>query len=105
MRSFGKNLRALLKQRNISARQLAKTTDIAVTSLNDWIDSDDKLPRDAIVIKKLASFFDISTHELLFGENDPKSFIGEILEKTEIHTGLYEITVKKVLPKKGVKGN
>jgi hypothetical protein len=58
------------------------------------------MPRDPQVLKKLAEYFDCSVYFLLFGEEDPKSLIGEILEKTEIHTGIYEISIKKVKTKK-----
>ena len=44
---------------------------------------------------------DVSVHYLLYGEEDPKSIIGELLEKAEIMTGLFEITVKKISKKGG----
>jgi hypothetical protein len=62
--------------------------------------SDARMPRDPSVLKKLSEFFDCSVHFLLFGTEDPKSLIGEILDKTEIHTGMYEITVKRIKTKK-----
>jgi len=100
--SFGANIKKLLVARNMSVRELAIQLSLPVASVNEWVGSKGRLPRDLEVFKKLAAFFGISTHELLYGEPDPKSFIGELLEKTEIHTGLYEISVKRVTPKKGV---
>ena len=55
--------------------------------------------------EKLAEYFDCSVYFLLFGEEDPKSLIGEILEKTEIHTGMYETSIKKVKTKGGTHDN
>lgn len=96
MASFGQNLRSHLKRRNLSVRELAKAIGEPVATVNEWVDSKDRIPRNATVIRKIVEFFDISTHELLFGEPDPRSLVGEIIEKTEIHAGVYEITVRKV---------
>jgi len=96
MASFGQNLTRLLKAKNLSVREFAKTIEEPVATVNEWCGSTDRIPRSADVIKKIADFFSVTTHELLFGEADPRSLVGEILERTEIHTGLYEITIKKV---------
>lgn len=99
MKPFGENLKELLKQHNLTVRAASKKLDIPQASLNEWVGSPNRLPRDAGVIKKLAEFFNISVHELIYGTQEPKSIIGELLEKTEIHTGLYEISIKKVKAK------
>lgn len=104
-KAFGKNLSLLLKRDRISVTALAKKLGLPPTSINEWVDSDNKLPRDSQTIKKLAEFFKVGVHDLLFGEPDPRNLISEILEKTEIHTGLYEISVRKVNEKKIKKGD
>lgn len=96
---FGKNLESLMRQKSISARALAKKLNIPYKTVQEWIGTDARMPRDPNILKKLSSFFDCSVYFILFGEEDPKSFIGEILEKTEIHTGLYEISIRKVKTK------
>lgn len=94
---FGETLRGLMEQRNVSGRQLAQRIGVAHKSVQEWLDRNKfSSPRDPTVLKQLATYFDVSIHFLLFGEEDPKSLIGEILEKSELHTGLYEISVRRV---------
>jgi len=62
------------------------------------------MPRDPAHIKKLADFFECSVHFLLYGDEDPNSLINQILHKTTIHTGLYEVTVRKVNSNSSDKG-
>jgi transcriptional regulator with XRE-family HTH domain len=95
MKDFSTNLKRLMNEKRITGRALAKAIDVPFKTLQEWI-SAGRMPRQPEAIKKLAEYFDVSTHFLLFGEEDPHSLIGNILEKTEIHTGLYEISIKKV---------
>ena len=94
--SFGKNLSELMKTRNLSGRKLAEDLMVPYRTVQEWIGPGSRMPRDSENIRKLAEYFQCSTHFLLFGVEDPRSLIGEILDKTEIHTGLYEITIRKV---------
>lgn len=100
--TFGVTLENLMKQRPISARALSKKINISYKTIQEWLGRDARMPRDPNVLKKLAEFFDCSVHFLLFGTEDSKSLMGEILDKTEIHTGMYEITVKRVKTKKNL---
>ena len=99
MREFGANLQALMKSRKLSARLLAKELHLSQKTVADWVGAGGSVPRDPALIKKLADYFEVTTHSLLFGEEDPRSSLGAILDKTEIHTGLYEISIKKVRAK------
>jgi transcriptional regulator with XRE-family HTH domain len=94
--SFGKILERLLKQNNLSGRQFAKEIGVNNKTVMSWLGANGSFPSDPNVIKKVAVRLNISVHELLYGEPDPKSLLGELLNKTEVHTGLYEITIKKV---------
>jgi transcriptional regulator with XRE-family HTH domain len=100
MTSFGRNLESLMQEKNLSTRTLAKNINLPYKTVQEWLGANFRMPRDPQVLKKLAEYFDCSVYFLLFGEEDPKSLIGEILEKTEIHTGIYEISIKKVKTKK-----
>lgn len=95
-RNFGDILHGLMKRDRISGRSLAKEIDIPYKTLQEWLGPGARMPRDPDVLKKVSDFFNVSIHYLLFGEEDQRSIIGEILDKTEIHSGLYEITVKRV---------
>lgn len=99
--TFGEVLEKLMKDKRISTKELASAVGVPAKTVTEWIGKDGRTPRNTDTIKKLSNFFDVSTHYLLFGEEDPKNIINELIEKTEIHTGLYEITIKKVKQKKG----
>jgi transcriptional regulator with XRE-family HTH domain len=95
-RNFGDILHDLMKERKISGRSLAKELGIPYKTLQEWLGPGARMPRDPEVLKKVSDYFNVSVHYLLFGEEDQRTIIGEFLDKTEIHTGLYEITVKRV---------
>ncbi|MEN0059634.1 MAG: helix-turn-helix transcriptional regulator [Bdellovibrio sp.] len=95
-KSFGEVLKQLMSERNLSVSQLAKAINCPSKTVQEWLGPHGRVPRDLEVLKRLAQHFNCSTHSLLFGEEDPRGILGDILEKTEIHTGLYEITIKKV---------
>lgn len=97
--SFGNNIKKLIKEKNLSTRKFAKDIDVAQKTVDDWIKHPDRIPRDTKTLKRISEYFACSVHWLLFGEDDPTSLISNILEKTEVHTGLYEITIKKVKTK------
>ncbi|WP_413944428.1 helix-turn-helix domain-containing protein [Bdellovibrio sp. HCB-162] len=98
---FGNTLKALLGQKRLTAKDLSRDLSIPYRTVQEWIGNDERIPREAETIKALANYFGVSTHYLLFGERDPRGDLAEFLDKTEIHTGLYEITIKKVKTTKG----
>ena len=102
-KSFGEQLKLLMEQRNLSAAKLGKTIGVSPKTILEWMDRGGRMPRDPKHIRALCDYFQVSTHQLLFGEDDPRSSIGAILDKTEIHTGTYEVTVKRVSIKEGKK--
>ena len=93
---FGKTLENLITKKNMSIRQFAQAIDVSPKTAQEWVGKEGRFPSNPEIIKKIANLFEISVHELLYGEADPREFLGSILEKTEIHTGLYEITVRRV---------
>lgn len=95
-KSFGEVLEELINLHDISVASLARKTDINPKTLSEYIGKDGRFPSSPEVLVKLAKFFNCSVHELLTGEPDPNSVIGSILDKVEVHTGLYEISIKKV---------
>jgi len=95
--TFGKILERLMRQRKITGKALARELGVPYRTVQEWIGGGGrKMPRDPDVLKEIARYFQVSVHFLLYGYEDDNNFIGEIFEKTEIHTGLYEITVKRV---------
>ena len=98
-KTFGVILESLMQERRISIRQLAKELGVPPKTVQEWVGQNGRTPRHSESIKKLAEFFQCSIHYLLFGEEDPNNPLNAILEKTEIHTGLYEISIRKVKTK------
>ena len=101
MKTFGENLKALMERDRVSVAEIAKAIGEPVKTVQEWIGLSGRTPRSLDVIPRLAAFFKVSTHFILSGDEDPRSIISDILEKTEIHTGLYEITIRKVKQKTG----
>jgi len=98
--NFGRNIKALLKERNLSVREFARQIHTSQKTVQEWVSSDgNRIPRSAEVLKDIANYFGCSVYFILFGQEDPRSLISEILDKTEIHSGLYEISIKKVKTK------
>jgi transcriptional regulator with XRE-family HTH domain len=95
MKPFGETLQMLMKHQNLSARELARRLEVPQKTLSEWVISN-RTPRDPLVLKKMSNLFNCSVHFLLFGEEDRKNTIEDLLEKTEIHAGLYEISIKRV---------
>jgi len=97
--TFGENLKALMEAHRLSVSELAKGLGESPKTVQEWVGSGGRTPRKLEAIRKLADYFECSIHFLLYGEEDPKSALGILMDKTEIHTGLYEITIKKVSTK------
>ena len=98
---FGKVLEKLLKDNGLSIRQFSQKIGVSPKTAQEWVGKEGRFPSSPDIIKKIADLFEVSVHELLFGETDPRELVNSLLNnKTEIHTGLYEITIKKVNVKK-----
>lgn len=91
-----KNLLRLMKERNISISQLAAETAVPKSNLTKWINNDANPNLEQL--SKVAEYFQISLDEIVF-DKKPLSSIEELVNKLEIHTGLYEISIKKLTKK------
>jgi len=99
---MGETLLKLMHERNLSGRALAQGINVSHKSVQEWLGKGARMPRDPSIIKKLAEYFGVSTHYILFGEEDPHISISldKLLEKTELHVGLYEVSIRRVREKK-----
>lgn len=95
---FGKRLEALCKARGISANELSRKISVSSKTIYEWIGASGRIPRDPEHLRALSQLFSVSIEFLLFGE-ERSITIDSLISKTEIHTGLYEITIKKAIPK------
>ena len=90
---IGKVLQQLLKEKNMSLRELAKRSGVPASNLTEW--SANRSPKNPVQAKKVAEALGVTFHFLLFGESDSQEPIQMIL-KEEFFQGTFEITVKKV---------
>lgn len=94
---LSKTLRALIRRNGLTITSLAKDIGVSAKTVNEWLAG--RSPRDMNAVKRCAERLGVSLHYLLFGENENADFLQDVLKKTVLHTGLYEITVKKVSSK------
>lgn len=100
---FGVNLEKLLEESGVSITQLAKEIGVGKSTVQEWVGKGGRFPSSPKHIKSIAEYFGITTHELMYGVQDQNGLIGQLLNKTMIHSGLYEISISKVDMKKGKK--
>lgn len=97
MKKFGITLEDLIKSKNLSTRQFAKEIGEKSSTVSEWCGPGGRFPSNPEILRKISNYFNISIHELLYGEPDPtQNTLSNLLEKSQIFTGLYEITIKKV---------
>ncbi len=92
---LAKNLKQLLEDREITISALAKATDVPKSTISTWLAG--RTP-DLIQLDKVARYLGTNIEALAFGRKQEDIF-SEIMQKVEIHSGLYEITVKKIVKK------
>jgi transcriptional regulator with XRE-family HTH domain len=101
MKSFGQNLKELMERDRVSVAHVAKAIGEPTKTVQEWTGPHGRSPRSLDVLPKLAAFFKVSITRLVSGEEEMHSALHSMLERTEIHTGLYEISIKKVKETKG----
>jgi transcriptional regulator with XRE-family HTH domain len=91
--AFGKRLIELCKAKSISLSQLSKDVGIPKATLHGWTTGRNSARPDQI--KKLASFFKVPVHVLIFGEPDP--FQPDLEDDlTEVFHGDLRVTIHRI---------
>lgn len=85
-------LRELLDEKNLSVTALARESGVPKTNIQGWLDG---ASPNISQLDEVARYLGVSIEYLAFGRDESDKW-EELLEKVHIHTGLYEITVKKV---------
>ena len=98
--NFGKRLEELCKKKGVSVNQLSRGISVSSSTCYEWMGASGRIPRDPEHLRALSKFFSVSLEFLLFGEDSEVVTIDSLLSKTELHTGLYEITIKRADLKK-----
>lgn len=95
---FGERLEKLCKERGIAVNELARRISISSKTVHEWVGTSGRLPRNPQHLKALAQFFGVSLDFLLLGEENHIN-LENLISKTELHTGLYEISIRRVSQK------
>ena len=93
---LAKNLKRILEERNMSIAELAKKTGVPKTNIGSWLSgSSPKIEQ----LFKVAQFLGMSIEALAFDKKNDET-LNNLIDKLEVHSGLYEISIKKVTTKK-----
>ena len=97
-------LAALLKQKRISVRELSEATGVPKSTISEW--QAGRQPKNPEHVRKVASYLEVSMHQLLFGEPDPHEAIDVTrILKDDLFSGVFQISVKRIkLPQGGGSG-
>lgn len=95
MHKLKENLKKLVKAKDISIAHLARETDIAPQTLNNWLAGAE--PRNLNQIKSVADYFKISVDELCFGFGTKPSKKNSFQDYSdEINAGVYEVVLRRI---------
>ncbi|MCB9072503.1 MAG: helix-turn-helix transcriptional regulator [Bdellovibrionaceae bacterium] len=89
-------LKALLKQNDLSAAQLARKSGLPRQTISDWLSG--SMPRNINQVKKIADAFNVSLDYLCYGEKSQKNNDSEIqnLVEGEWLSGIFEVKIRRV---------
>lgn len=93
---LAENLKKILKEKDISVNELSKKTGVPKSTIMTWLAG--RTP-DLIQLDKVTQYLNTSIDEIAFGRKREDALTG-LFEKVEVHSGLYEISIKKVNSKK-----
>jgi transcriptional regulator with XRE-family HTH domain len=91
-----KNLLRLMKEKNISISQLAIEASVPKSNLTKWINNNANPNLEQL--SRVAEYFDLTVDEIAFDKKTDTD-IENLFQKLKIHSGLYEVIIKKVTKK------
>lgn len=86
-------LAKLLKEQNLSLRELSKRSGVPNSTLQEW--SSNRSPKNPIQVQKVAQELGVSMHYLIFGEEDKSEPLTKLL-KEDVFSGTFEINIRRV---------
>lgn len=97
---WGNRLQAVLSEKNISRRQLAKTINVAPSVIDSWVKG--ATPNDLKAVKRLADYMDCSFSWLLTGEEEADSgtTVAEMFQVVPYFDGYARIRIDRLVPRK-----
>ncbi|MDD4976367.1 MAG: helix-turn-helix transcriptional regulator [Bacteriovorax sp.] len=90
-----KNLLKLMEEKNLSIAQIAKGSGVPKSNITKWMNGANP---NLSQLAKVAEYFQLSVDEIAFDKKKDTE-IENLFQKLEIHSGLYEVIIKKVSKK------
>ncbi len=100
-RGFAERLNGLMKERNMTVREAAKASGVAISTLQNWRAG--QTPSNFMAIRKLANHLGTTLSFLLTGEHDESNganSITEVLQDDgEMLRGIFQIEIRRLIPR------
>ena len=90
-------LKRLLEDRRVTLKEVSKATAIPSSTLSEWLNN--RSPKNPEQIVKVAKYFEVSLHFLLFDEEDYQEPLNKVMRE-DIFSGVFEVNIKRVHSKK-----
>ena len=94
---IGSVLKEIIKEKRLSLKKISQDTEIPYSTLYTWFEN--RQPKDILKVQRLADYFGISLHYLLFAEEEKNIPYGSENLKgfdSEVLRGVFEVVIKKI---------
>lgn len=94
-------LSQVMRDRNLTLKQVAALSDVSVSVVQNWIEG--KTPYDLLAVDRLAQKLGIPFKKLLLGvaeSVDAPNSLMELYDESDLFEGLCKVQIKKLTPKK-----
>ncbi|MFZ4715774.1 MAG: helix-turn-helix transcriptional regulator [Bacteriovoracaceae bacterium] len=90
---LSKNLKILLKERDLTVAQLSRASKVPAQTINNWLAGLE--PRNMTQVKIVSQFFKITLDELAYGEK-PIKIENKLKDyEDEIFAGIFEVVLRR----------
>lgn len=93
MSTFGKRLKELRQERNLTGEDLGKILSVSKTAISNW-ENGNRFPQDEKMLKAIADYFNVSLDYLLNRTDDPNI----VKVNRELNKDNFEIDVNNKYP-------
>lgn len=89
----GSVLKTLISERRLTLKEISLGSGVPTSTIAEW--SNRRVPKNPAQVRKVAKFLGVTTHFLLFGEEDSQEILQKFI-KEDIFSGTFEINIKKI---------
>lgn len=86
-------LKSFIRDRRFTIKEISQGSGVPASTIAEWANS--RVPKNPLQVRKVAEFLGITTHYLLFAEEDDQEPIQKIL-RNDVFNGTFEISIKRV---------